>query len=75
MLTLTFPRSSVKELTDAFVRIEISEEIFEQSYGDVPIFRETYGLLKNRKKELINYLENSRKEWDERDSKHAPISH
>ena len=74
MLILTFPRDSVKELTDEFVTIEISEEFFEQSYADVPIFRETYGLLKNRKKELIDYLKNSREEWDARGRNYAPIS-
>ncbi len=64
MAEITLPREVIKELNDEYIRIELPDELLLISYADLEIIKSTCGLLKNRKKKLLRYLEQSRSEWD-----------
>lgn len=62
MAIITLPRSSVKEINDKYVKIEIPEKI-PQSYADLKTIKKTRGILKSKKQSLLKYVEKTRAEW------------
>ncbi len=64
MPVITLPRSAIKKLTDEVVVIEIPENILRRSYADIGSIRKSWGLLKGKASQWLEYVEQSRKEWD-----------
>ncbi len=64
MAIIVLPRSAIKELNKKYVKIEIPDDQLQQiSYADLDSVKKTWGMLKDKKEQLLRYLNESRDEW------------
>ena len=64
MSIITLPRSAVKEITDEYVIVEISENIEPLADINLDVIKSAFGLLKGREVDPLDFQRELRDEWD-----------
>lgn len=67
MAIITLPRKAIRKLNKNSVTIEIKTSTLGKTYADLETIKKTKGLLKKKKSsELLNYIEETRNEWEDK---------